>query len=357
MMQVYKVMAYDEATIGILYSLLIESPKYLASKDLETLTGFAGSTISETLSKIKTSMGDFPILFTKKPKDRTKYYYTPISFEFFMKRNFLLMTEATELSLDFIPPLVARLGALSDSSASIAHMRETIVFFYSAVYYYNEIFGKTPALLEEILKNPDIDLNLSALAKEVKVPPFQTYSIPESDNLLAIKQTFISSMMRLSSELLGGNEELIATFLALMLENEPITQNEIMKIGKSSRTQVSRALAMMEEVKIVEISKKPGDRKKYYKSASNLQDYGGGKLKRVLGYYSQIQMMMQTKFLPDLEKIDPNGKVEEQEKIKLKLFFEENLHFFDVFVSFSTSMHEALGKALKKHMESLKNNA
>ncbi|MHA1443508.1 MAG: hypothetical protein ACTSR4_01995 [Candidatus Hodarchaeales archaeon] len=357
MMQVYKVMAYDEATIAILFSLLIESPKYLASKDLETLTGFAGSTISETLSKIKTSMGDFPILFTKKPKDRTKYYYTPVSFEFFMKRNFLIMTEATELSLDFIPPLVARLDALSDSSASIAHMRETIVFFYSAVYYYNEIFGKTPALLEEILKNPDIDLNLSALAKEVKVPPFQTYSIPEGDNLLAIKQSFISSMMSLSRELLGGNEELVATFLALMLENEPITQNEIIKIGKSSRTQVSRALVMMEELKIVEISKKPGDRKKYYKSASSLQDYGGGKLKRVLGYYSQIQMMMRTKFLPDLEKIDPNGKVEEQEKIKLKLFFEENLHFFDVFVSFSTSVHEALGKALKKHMESLKNNA
>ncbi|MHA1207149.1 MAG: hypothetical protein ACTSSO_06235 [Candidatus Hodarchaeales archaeon] len=354
MMQVYKVMAYDEATIGILFSLLIESPSYLTSKDLETLTGFAGSTISETLSKIKTSMGDFPILFTKKPRERTKYYYTPISFEFFMKRNFLIMTEATELSLNFIPSLVARLDALSDSSASITHIRETIVFFYSAVYYYNEIFGKTPALLEEILKNPEFDPNFSALAKEVKIPPFHSNSIPKGDNLLDIKQTFISNMMSLSRELLGGNEELIATFLALMLENEPITQNEIMKIGRSSRTQVSRALAMMEELKIIEISKKPRDRKKYYKSVSNLQDYGGGKLKRVLGYYSQIQMMMRTKFLPDLEKIEPRRKEEKKEKTKLKEFFEDNLHFFDVFISFSTSMHEALGEALKRHMRSIK---
>ena len=133
MMQVYKVMAYDEATTGILFSLLIESPNYLTSKDLETLTGFSGSTISETLSKIKTSMGDFPILYTKKPRDRTKYYYTPVSFEFFMKRNFLILMKATDLNLDFIPHLVARLDALSVSSASITHMRETIVFFYSAV--------------------------------------------------------------------------------------------------------------------------------------------------------------------------------------------------------------------------------
>ncbi len=357
MVQVYKLMAYDEATIGILYSLLIESPNYLTSKDLETLTGFDGSTISETLSKIKTSMGDFPILYTKKPRDRTKYYYTPVSFEFFMKRNFLLLMKATDLSLDFIPHLVARLDALSVSSASITHMRETIVFFYSAVYYYNEIFGKTPALLEEMLKNPDFDPNFSALAKEVKIPPLQTYSVPENDKLVDIKQTFISNMMNLSRELLGGNEELITTFLVLLLENEPITQDEIMEIGESSRTQVSRALAMMEELKIVETSKKPKDRKKYYKSATNLQDYGGGKLKRVLGYYSQIQMMMRTKFLPDLEKIEPREEMEEKEKTKLKEFFEDNLYFFNIFISFSTSMHKALGEALKNYMESMKGNA
>jgi DNA-binding transcriptional regulator GbsR (MarR family) len=353
MMQVYKVMAYDEATTGILYSLLVERPNYLTSKDLEVLTGFAGSTISETLSKIKTSMGDFPILQSKLPREKTKVYYTPIPYEDFMKRNFLVMMQATELSLDFIPSLISRLDGLPASSESISHIRETLIYFYSAVYYYNEIFGKTPELLDEILKDPDFDPNFSTLAKEVVIPPFQKYSIPENDTILHIKRTFISKMMNLSKELLGGNEELIATFLALILEYNPITQDEIIIISGSSRAQVSRALAMMEELKIVEISKKQGDRKKYYKSVTSLQDYGGGKLTRVLGYYKQIQIMMRTKFLPELEKTISKDENEEREKQKLKKFFEDNLYFFDVFTSFATSMHVALGDALKIHMKSI----
>ena len=192
MMQILKVMAYDEPTTGILYSLLIESPKRLTSSYLEILTGFSGSTISETLSKIKTSMSEFPILYTKKPKDRTKLYYMPKSFEDFMKSNFLVMMKATELSLEFIPPLVARLEAILESAASkkntasIKHIRETMIFFYSAVYYYNEIFGKTPELLEKILKNPEFDPNFASLAREVKIPPFKPQSVPENDSLLKI---------------------------------------------------------------------------------------------------------------------------------------------------------------------------
>jgi DNA-binding transcriptional regulator GbsR (MarR family) len=359
MIQIYTVMAYDEETTGILFALLIEKPNYLTSKRLEILTGFEESIILETLSKIKTMMGDFPILHTKKPEDTTKYYYMPISFKDFMKRNFLIMMEATELSLDFIPSLISRLKALSDSSntkessASIQHIRETMIFFYSAVYYYNEIFGKAPALVEELLKNPNFDPNFTALAKKVKIPPFEALPVPNNDSLLDIKRTFISNMKNLSKELLGGNEELVATFLVLILEFEPITQDEIMEIGESSRASVSRVLAVMEELKIVKISKKPGDRKKYYKSVTNLQNYGSGKLQRVLGYYSQIQMMIQKKFLPDLERVVPSGVKEEQEKVKLMKFFEQNLYYFGIFTNFSKSMHEALGDALKKHMESL----
>ena len=163
-------------------------------------------------------------------------------------------------------------------------------------------------------------------------------------------------MKNLSKDLLGGNEELIAAFLVLILEHEPVTQDEIMMIAETSRAPVSRALAMMEELKIVQITKKSGDRKKYYKSVTNLQDYGGGKLTRVLSYYSQMQMMMRTKFLPDLEKIEVKENKEQEEKLKLKLFFEENLHFFDIFISFSKSMHLALGEELKNYMISIKSS-
>jgi hypothetical protein len=108
---------------------------------------------------------------------------------------------------------------------------------------------------------------------------------------------------------------------------------------------------MMEELKFIDIIKKQRDRKKYYKSKTSIEDYGLGKLKRVQGYYAQIQMMMQKKFLPDLKKVIAVSKQDKTEKERLTKFFNDNNAFFNIFINFSSSMHSAVQNELRVFVE------
>ena len=350
MMQLYNVMAYDETTTGILFALMIEN--YLTADDLEILTGLSKPTIAKALSRISIMFSEFPVIQTKKPHDKKKYFYCPLSLEPYIKHNFLAVMTASEISLEFIPRLLSRLDALSPRTSAITHVWRTLLYLYVAIYYYKEIFTKCEPLIDQMLQNSEFSPDFPSLLKEIQF----NLSLPEietKDTLLDIKREFITNMLELSSELIGGEEELISVFLAMFLEDEPITQDEIMHVTGSNRTKVSQALSKMEELNVVKVIKKTGDRKKYYKGAPSLEDYGVGKLGRVQGYYAQIQMIMQKKFLPELEKIAVTEEKEKKEKERLTKFFEDNIFYYSVFIRFSTIMHEAMREELQKVMSRL----
>ncbi len=346
MAQIFKVMAYDEIITSILYALMVEGKKYLTQEDLELLTGFSRSSISEALSKISVITHDFPIFQTRKPGDKKKYYYCPITFEEYVKRSFLVTADVSKMSMEFLPELTNRLDALSPQTPSILYVKRFLIYLYAAISYYELIMEKSSEFLDRMFDNPDYIPNFSAFINKIQISLPKGGTVPSNDTFVQIKRVFITRMISMSAELLGGNEELIAVFLALMLEKDPVTQDELIKLTGSSRSNVSRALTMMDELKILNIIKKQKDRKKYYKSKTSIEDYGLGKLKRVQGYYAQIQMMMQKKFLPDLEKIDPQSVQTKQEKERLIKFFKDNTNFFDIFIKFSSSMHVAVQKEL-----------
>ncbi|MFX0125913.1 MAG: hypothetical protein ACFFAE_19990, partial [Candidatus Hodarchaeota archaeon] len=83
MMQLYNVMAYDETTTGILFALMVET--YLTADDLEVLTGLSKPSIAKALSRISIMFSEFPVIQTKKPHSRKKYYYCPLSLEPYIK--------------------------------------------------------------------------------------------------------------------------------------------------------------------------------------------------------------------------------------------------------------------------------
>ena len=178
--------------------------------------------------------------------------------------------------------------------------------------------------------------------------------IPSNDTSHQIKQDFIKKMTSLSTELLGGNEELISVFLALMLEIDPVTQDELINMTGSSRSNVSKVLTMMEELKVLDVIKKPKIRKKYYESKTTIEEYGLGKRKRVQGYYAQIRLMMEKKFLPDLKQIEHISE-DTAEKERLTRFFNENFNFFNIFIRYSNIMHTTVQKVLKEFVDNYLN--
>ncbi|MFW9903309.1 MAG: hypothetical protein ACFFFH_03175 [Candidatus Thorarchaeota archaeon] len=353
MMQVYSAMAYDETTTGILFALMLEN--YLTADDLEVLTGLSKPTITKTLSKISIMFSEFPVIQTKKPHGRKKYYYCPLSLEPYIKHNFLAVMTASEISLEFIPKLISRLDALSPQTSAIAHVRRTLLYLYVAIYYYKEFFTKCEPLIDQMLQNSDYTPDFSGLLETIHFDLSLQNIDSIGDTFMDIKRSFITNMLELSSEIIGGEEELISIFLAMLLEDKPVTQDEIMMITKSNRTKVSQALSKMEELKVVKIIKKSGDRKKYYKGAPSIEEYGIGKLGRVLSYYTQIQMMMQKKFLPELEKITLSTEKKKKEKNRLNRFFQDNIFYYNVFIRFSAAMHAAMRENIRTIMIQLNN--
>jgi DNA-binding transcriptional regulator GbsR (MarR family) len=242
MTQTFKVMAYDEIITSILYALMVEGEKYLTQEDLEQLTGFSRSSISDALSKVSVITQDFPIFQTRKPGDKKKYYYCPISFEEYVKRSFLITADVSKMSMAFLPELTNRLNALSPQTPSIKYVKRVLIYFYAAISYYEHIMKKPNEFLDNMFNDPDYEPNFTDFINKIQIILPQGGSIPSNDTFNQIKLDFITRMISMSTELLGGNEELISVFLALILEKEPVTQDELIKLTGASRSNVSRAL-------------------------------------------------------------------------------------------------------------------
>lgn len=349
MVQMFKMMAYDEATMSIQFALLMENT-YLTQEQLEVLTGYSRSTISEVLSKLANSIGDFPIYQTRKAGAKTKQlvYYCPNTFEQYIKTNFIAALRASEASIEFIPMLIARLDVLTPQDPSVQHVKSFLTFFLAAMHYYRSFIEVSGDLLDNCFSDPGFVPDFTDLLKEASntIPAAENPPKVKYDSLMKIKRELIDKMMELSADLIGGKEEMIKIFIALFLESEPVTQDDLMELCICSRGKVSQALSTMIELRVVRITKKTGDRKKYYEMVSGIEGYGTGKLARVTQYYTQIEKMLESKFLTDLQKIEVQSENDRKEKERLDLFFKENIRSFQIFQKLSKKLHGEIQKEM-----------
>ena len=79
--------AIDPNQTGVLFALLMEND-YLTQEQLIELTGFSRTTISETISELSNVTSKYPVLQTRKPRDKKKYYYCPLDIEQYIRTFF-----------------------------------------------------------------------------------------------------------------------------------------------------------------------------------------------------------------------------------------------------------------------------
>ena len=351
MVQMFNLMAYEEDTTGVLFALLMEND-YLSLNQLKTLTGATKSTITQLLSHPTVVTGEFPILETRKPGKRDKFYYCPVSFEFYIKRNFTAALTTSQGTMDFIPALVARVNTLPNQSDSTQYVKQTLNLLRIATYLYGYVIQSSENLLEDIFQDSNNIPDFKPILKEAlaNIPSIPNPPQIKNDSLTMIKKEFIEQMMVLSREIISGNEESIKLFLVLYLEDQPVTQEYLCKITGFSRGKISQILSNAIDLKVVNVIKKPKDRKKYYKMQAPAQEYGAGKLIRVKQYYAQIDHMINSRFLPEVQKIDV-GKNKEylEEKRKFSEFLKENIDSFRILDRFATVFHTSISDELKAY--------
>jgi hypothetical protein len=198
--------------------------------------------------------------------------------------------------------------------------------------------------MERFSKDPDYipkltEEDFAAMKKERAGSPVSWPSFRENDSLLDIKREYIKETLENATPI-GRRREIAAVSLALILSPDPLTQEGIMEVTGYSRSTVSENLVKIEELNVLSVVKKSGDRKKYYRSMLRLEGYGTQKFQIQRSGYGQIERMIEGRFLPELRKIPGNPAGKE----RMERFLEENVRAYRLILEYISFLHDFMLK-------------
>ena len=347
--QSYNSIGFDPNKIGVLFSLILEQD-YLTQDQIMSLTGFSRSTVSSALSDLMSLTSQFPVLQTKRPGDSRKYYKCPLNFEQYSRIFFTASFEISDFNMDFLGDLLNKLEAFEPSNPSVEHVKKYFRYLIRAQEFYKTFIEHSKDELEKYFNTKELDSEVFIKKHTSKIKSLTKTKINPTKyseiQFKEIKKEFLTTMQNISGYYTGRNE-LIGVFLALYLESEPVTQDNIMELTEYSRSTVSESLSILTKLNRAQIIKKPKDRKKYYKPFVNIEDYGFLKFQNVKHFFTQLITIMNIKFIPELEKISIN----KQMKKKYKTFFESNIYHFEHLLKYTEVMHEIIYKQFLKDIK------
>ena len=345
MEQVHRSLGFDANLISVLFSLLMEE-RYLTQEEVMGLSGLSRASVSENLAKLTDPSSKFPVLVTRLPGDRRKHYYCPLEFDEYIRTFFAEASAATDFGTTFIPPILERLETLDPDDLAVDYVTSFLKYLLSVTEFYDEFIAKSEKNLKLVFENIDHKLDLpkpEIVSDKRSSGGLVTRSKQlEGDSLLKIKRDFIVGMLE-SSTPTGRRKEPVAVFLAMGLSREPMTQEEIMEVTRYGRSTVSETLTRLTGLGVVNVEKKPRDRKKYYSALTGAQDYGLQKSQMQKGGYSQIVDMIGKRFLPRLREV--KGDTEEKERVKV--FLEANTRAYQLIVDYVTLLFDTFQEWMK----------
>ena len=343
MEQVHGALGFESNLIAVLFSLLIESD-YITQDRIMELTGLSRTIVSETLKKLTDPSSSFPVLVTRQPGDRRKYYYCPLDFNEYVMTFFTSATSASDFSEEICRETLARLDALGIQNRETHHVRRFISYLLEVVVLIQELLEYVGMDMERYLEEPGYtplftEEDFEAMKRELQKPhTLKARASVENDSLLEIKRDYIKETLDKTAPI-GRRRDIGAVSLALILSPDPVSQEDVMEVTGYSRSTVSENLARIEELNVLNVLnvvKKRGDRKKYYQSVLRLEGYGTQKFQIQRGGYSQIVRMIEERFLNELENISGANV----EKERLEKFFRENIKAYGLIIQYITFLSD-----------------
>ena len=343
MEQVHGALGFEPNLIAVLFSLLLEGD-YITQDRVMELTGLSRTTVSETLKKLADPFSSFPVLATRRPGDRRKFYYCPLGIDEYVMTFFTSATAASDFSEEILHEMKARLDALGSRTTDVVHVRKFFTYLLNVLILIQDLMEYSRMHMERFSEDPDYipkftDEDFTSIERKPPEPPVKKFRPRENDSLLDIKREYIRETLEHASPV-GRRREIAAVSLALILSADPMNQEEIMEVTGYGRSTVSENLAKIEEMNVLSVVKKPGDRKKYYRTMIKLEGYGTQKFQIQRHGYGQIGMMIGGRVLPELKKIpgSPLGKE------RMERFLEENVRAYNFILEYISFLHEFILK-------------
>ncbi|MFX0061368.1 MAG: hypothetical protein ACFFC7_04215 [Candidatus Hermodarchaeota archaeon] len=351
---------------GTLMAVFIEQQP-VTQERIEYLTGYSRTTISQMLKLIRIN---FPLIQVKKPGKRKKFYEFNIDPTEFMINLFQRLLEFYKDRVDFLPPLIEEINPYAQKNARFLNFRNFMENFYRLSNLFFRLTSETAEEFTEIMRTGRIDaselptLNLLRSPETVEfiqnllTPPETPSNFEEpgselEDSLVKLytkfKHKYYQEVKR-NLILVGSpnllNFNIIAT--ELLIEQRPITQEEIEASTNFHRSIISDTLKRLQSVGLVEVIKKPGHRKKHYQAIHSWDSLMFNKFTRNINYAEKAKNKIKT-LIEQLETIKSNSN----EYQSLLTFFKKIYNSFDLYEHY---FHLLEAKYIKIRLQESKHN-
>ena len=342
---------------GCMMAVFIEQ-KPITQGKIQELTGYSKTTISQM---IKLMQMNIQLEKVKKPKIRKKFYAIETPPRDFMLKFLRRIMDAYQNKAEFVLPLREELELYEDKHIRFKNFNSFLKKLHESSIVYLNLIAETTKELEDLIhtgqtsgsslishKLMESPENLKYLQELMKAPqPSESSSdLPEmSEKLSKIYIQFKNKFFQQFQANLTVNEsQLMAARrmigMELLLENRPITQEEIENTTHLARSLISDALNLLLDWKIVRLLKKPKDRKNYYMMNQSWDVRLIGRLRINKKYADEISQKISA--LIEEAKVVPKGEFKGEIKVETKKEFQldEKLSFITILEHISHSFFQ-----------------
>ncbi|MFX1247565.1 MAG: hypothetical protein ACFFBQ_09300 [Promethearchaeota archaeon] len=348
---------------GCMMAVFIEQEPITQDK-IKELTNYSKTTISQMLTLLQVN---FPVIQIKKLKIRKKFYTINMTAREFMITFLRMLIEAYKDKVDFILPLIEEIQPCITKHQKFRDFSEFLRKSYEYGTLYLNLFSDTTDEFHTLIKTGDIDTNHLFNANLLNSPESQTYiqsllnppKLPISVPIQRIGDKELSKIyIRLKNKFYQKFREnltsarsqtaIARTILGteLFLENRPLTQKELEQASGFQRSIISDTLKSLLNMKMVQLIKKPGDRKKYYIIVQSWDTRTIHRFRLNIRYAAEMRQS-----ISDL--IDKTSQIKPGEDINsLLVFFQEIHHSYEQFEQYFKLLElKYLDIRLKEYLE------
>jgi DNA-binding transcriptional regulator GbsR (MarR family) len=272
---------FPKKFFGCMMAVFIEQVPITQDR-IEELTNYSKTTISQMLTLIQMK---FPLKQIKKPGIRKKYYTIDITTRKFMFSIFMMIIDSYREKVEFMPLLIEEIQPYSLKHPKFDTLKLFLENYYKFSSLYMKLLLETTEELRILVDTGQINTSelsnfniLSSPEHQSKIqlllnPPNNSKSFTDQqirepillEQYNHFKQLFFQKFRE--NLTYSGSQKAMARAIIgteLLLEQRPLTQKEIEKATNFQRSTISDTLKLLLKIKMIELVKRPGDRKKYY---------------------------------------------------------------------------------------------
>lgn len=321
---------------GCMMAVFVEQEP-ITQDTIQKLTNYSKTTISQILKLLQVN---FPLVQIKRPKKRKKYYTINLTTKEFMITFLRMLIEAYQDKADFLLPLIEEINPYTKKHPKFQQFKDFLINSYKYSSLYLRILTESAEEFGELLNTGDVGKETKENTNVIKSQEhieyiqglFEPPKLSNSDSIPQISDKYLSGIyvqlkenfyQKFRENLTSARSQnaIARTILGteLLLENHPLTQEELEMSTGFQRSIISDTLKTLINMKMVQVIRKQKDRKKYYTIVQSWDTRTINRLRLNIIYATEMKKGLN-------EFIELTRQLETTENVRSLLAFFQEIH-------------------------------